>query len=310
MQHMNSGDDIVRVRQSSLIGLSRDARTLPLISHSVKAQMTGGHRSGLRGRGMEFYESRPYQAGDDIRAIDWRVTARSGRTHTKIYREERERPVLLWLDLSRSMFFGTRRCFKSVLAARLATLFAWRSVQQGDRLGYLAFSETQHVESRPARGQRSVLRFIQQLVNHDAWMRSASVSVEPHPAIRALVRLRQVTRPGSLVIMISDFRFLQAHCRAQLAEISRHSDVILLHTCDPFERELQGRGMYRVTDGVHSLDIDSSSESLREHYRQRYQAGYQQLKDLSNELGLFLIDMATDADMLMELKTRFGASLR
>ena len=118
---METGDDIVRVKQSTLIGLNRDALGLPLLSNSVKAQMAGGHLSALRGRGMEYHESRPYQPGDDIRAIDWRVTARSGETHTKIYREERERPVLLWLDLSRSMFFGTRTCFKSVLAASAST---------------------------------------------------------------------------------------------------------------------------------------------------------------------------------------------
>ena len=92
---METGDDIVRVKLSTLIGLNRDARSLPLISNSVKAQMAGGHLSAFRGRGMEYHESRPYQPGDDIRAIDWRVTARSGRTHTKVYREERERPVLL-----------------------------------------------------------------------------------------------------------------------------------------------------------------------------------------------------------------------
>ena len=105
---MEAGDDIVRVKMSTLIGLNSDAHSLPLISNSVKAQISGGHLSAFRGRGMEYHESRPYQPGDDIRSIDWRVTARSGQTHTKIYREERERPVLLWLDLSHSMFFGTQ----------------------------------------------------------------------------------------------------------------------------------------------------------------------------------------------------------
>ena len=133
---MEQGDDIVRVKMSTLIGLNRDAASLPLISNAVRAQVAGGHLSAFRGRGMEYHESRPYQPGDDIRSIDWRVTARSGQTHTKVYREERERPVLLWLDLSNSMFFGTQVCFKSVLASKLAALLAWSSVQHGDRLGY------------------------------------------------------------------------------------------------------------------------------------------------------------------------------
>lgn len=307
---MEAGDDIVRVRQSTLIGLNRDARTLPLISNSVKAQMAGGYLSAFRGRGMEFYESRPYQPGDDIRVIDWRVTARSGRTHTKVYREERERPVLLWLDLSRSMFFATRQCFKSVLAAKLATLFAWNSVQQGDRLGYLVFSENQHIEFRPSRGKRSVLHFIQQLVGHEAWNQSQPADSEVDTGINALMRLRQVTRPGSLLILLSDFRFLDRRCHGQLAELARHNDVVMLHVFDPFERELPVRGQFRVTDGANSLEIDSSSRDWREQYSQRYRDQAELLRRLGDELGLFLIEIGTDADMMTELKAGLGMRQR
>jgi uncharacterized protein (DUF58 family) len=307
---MEAGDDIVRVKLSTLIGLNRDARSLPLISNSVKAQMVGGHLSAFRGRGMEYHESRPYQPGDDIRAIDWRVTARSGRTHTKIYREERERPVLLWLDLSRSMFFGTQTCFKAVLASKLAALLAWSSVQDGDRVGYLVFSEQQHIESRPGRGKRSVLQFIQQLVAHPAWDMASNDGREEETGVKALKRLRQVTRPGSLVILLSDFRFLDADCRGQLVELARHNDVVMIHTYDPFERMLPEPGYYRVTDGSSSIDIDTSSSSVRAQYSERYDQQLQALQQLCNELGLFLIDIATNADMLTELKTGLGLQSR
>lgn len=302
---METGDDIVRVKLSTLIGLNRDARSLPLISNSVKAQMVGGHLSAFRGRGMEYHESRPYQAGDDIRAIDWRVTARSGRTHTKVYREERERPVLLWLDLSRSMFFGTRVCYKAVLASKLAALLAWTSVQHGDRLGYLVFSEQQHIEFRPTRGKRSVLRFIQQLVAHPAWEMD-DASADPEAALKALTRLRQVTRPGSLVILLSDFRFVNADCRGQLVELSRHNDVVMIQSYDPFERDLPPPGYYRVTDGSASVNIDTASDRVREQYRERYQQQQEQLERLCNELGLYLVDIATDDDMLNRLKIGLG----
>ncbi len=307
---MEPGDDIIRVKQSTLIGLNRDARNLPLISNSVKAQMAGGHLSAFRGRGMEYHESRPYQPGDDIRAIDWRVTARSGRTHTKVYREERERPVLLWLDLSRSMFFGTRGCFKSVLAAKAAALLAWNSVQHGDRVGYLVFSEQQHSELRPARGKRAVLNFIQKLVEHPAWEREQEVEPDPKSGLKALMRLRQVTRPGSLVILFSDFRFVDEDCRAQLVELARHNDVVLIHACDPFERDLPASGYYRVTDGDDSVDIDASQASLRERYRNRYDRHLHALERLCRELGLFLIDIATDGDMLVELQVGLGLRQR
>ncbi len=307
---MEAGDDIARVKLSTLIGLNRDARNLPLISNSVKAQTAGGHLSTFRGRGMEYHESRPYQPGDDIRAIDWRVTARSGRTHTKVYHEERERPVLLWLDLSRSMFFGTQICFKAVLASKLAALLAWSSVQNGDRVGYLVFSGQQHIESRPGRGKRCVLQFIRQLAAHSAWDMATSDDREQEVGINALKRLRQVTRPGSLLVLLSDFRFLEAGYRAQLVELARHSDVVMIHTYDPLERMLPESGYYRVTDGNSCIDIDTSSSSVRGQYSERYDRHLQALQHLCNELGLLLIDIATNADMLTELKNGLGLRVR
>ena len=308
---MESDDDIVRVRQSTLIGLNREARSLPLMSNTVKAQLAGGHLSAFRGRGMEYHESRPYQPGDDIRAIDWRVTARSGRTHTKVHREERERPLLLWLDLTRSMFFGTRNCFKSVLAAKIAALLAWSGVNHGDRLGFLVFSEHQHDEFRPARGKHTVLHFIRQLVAHPAWERETlPADADGASGLRALGRLRQVTRPGSMVVLLSDFRFVDADCRKQLLEIARHNDVVMIHVYDPFERELPDAGFCRLTDGVDEIGLDSSDERLRRQYRRRCAEQQQQLERLCRELGLYLIDIATDDDMLAELKTGLGLQAR
>jgi uncharacterized protein (DUF58 family) len=307
-------DDIVRIRQSTLIGLNRDARTLPLISNSVKAQLAGGHLSTFRGRGMEFHESRPYQPGDDVRAIDWRVTARSGRTHTKVYQEERERPVLVWLDLSRSMFFGTRVCFKSVLASKLAALLAWSTVHHGDRLGYLVFSEEQHIEYRPTRGKRSALQFIQQLVGHSAWQSeqkdSRDKKQENKVGLKALMRLRQVTRPGSLVILLSDFRFIDEECRGQLVQLARHNDVVMLHTYDPFETSLPDAGNFRVTDDNSSVEIDSANEAIKDSYQARYQRHQAYLKKISDELGFFLVDIATDDDMTAVLKKGLGLQQR
>ncbi len=307
---VETGDDIVRVKLSTLIGLNREAAGLPLISNSVKAQMAGGHLSRFRGRGMEYHESRPYQPGDDIRSIDWRVTARSAQTHTKIYREERERPVLLWLDLTRSMFFGTQVCFKAVLASKLAALLAWSSVQHGDRLGYLVFSEQQHIEFRPTRGKRAALQFIQQLAAHRAWDMDDGNAVEHKAELHALKRLRQVTRPGSLLVLLSDFRFLDGDWRGQLVELARHNDIVMIHCFDPFECALPPPGYYRVTDGEHSVDIDTSIVDIREQYRERFDEQQRALKRLCNELGLLQIDITTDGDMLGDLKSGLGLQSR
>jgi len=305
-----AGDDIVRVKLSTLIGLNRDAAALPLISNSVRAQMAGGHLSAFRGRGMEYHESRPYQPGDDIRSIDWRVTARSGQTHTKVYREERERPVLLWLDLTRSMFFGTQVCFKSVLASKVAAVLAWNSVQHGDRVGYLVFSEQQHVEFRPTRGKHAALQFIQQLVAHRAWDMGDSSDGEHQPGLHALMRLRQVTRPGSLLVLLSDFRFLHSDCRGQLVELARHNDIVMIHTYDPLEQVLPPPGYYRITDGVNSVALDTSNPEVRAKYQQRYAEQQQELKQLCSELGLYRLDIATDGDMIADLRSGLGLRKR
>ena len=305
---LQQGDDIVRARLSSLIGLNRDASSIPLISNSIKAHKAGGYLSAFRGRGMEFHESRPYQPGDDIRAIDWRVTARSGKTHTKVYREERERPVLLWVDLQQSMFFGTRNYFKSVLASRLASLLAWSSVQHGDRVGGLIFSENEHIELRPKRGKAAVLHFIQRLVGHSAWsdQKAANSTDQLNTGAQALNRLRQVARPGSLVVLISDFRFFDDSCRRHLAQLARHNDVVLLFTHDPLEKALPPSGYYRITDGNNELGIDSASRSSREQYQNRFTRHHETIEQLSNQLQLFLIDISTADDMLNALKSGLG----
>ncbi len=309
-QVFEAGDDIVRIRQSTLIGLSRDAKKIPLDLKSVKAQMSGGYVGAFRGRGMEFNESRPYQPGDDIRAIDWRVTARSGVTHTKVYHEERERPVLLWVDLSPTMFFGTRQCFKSVVAAKLAALLAWSSVQHGDRLGGLVFSEQHHDEFRPKQGNVAVLNFIKKLASHPAWDRQSKSAVTSHgnpdAGIQALNRLRQVAKPGSLIVLMSDFRFLTESCRTHLAHLARHNDVVMLFTHDPLEQALPASGYYQLTDGESRLGVDSANATSRDQYQQRFAAHHQMLEQLCQQLHLLLIDVSTTSNLLDVLKRGLG----
>jgi len=158
--------DRVRVNRQSLIALRKAGAALPLKAVKTLGRMTGNYLSRFKGRGMEFDESRPYQPGDDARNLDWKVTARTGKPFTKLFREERERSVLLWVDYRAPMHFATRGLFKSVLAARTAALLAWGAIHHSDRLGGLIFSESGHLEVRPQQGKHAVLNFIRQLVSH------------------------------------------------------------------------------------------------------------------------------------------------
>lgn len=157
----------VSVSLKSLIDLAKPAANLKLHHLGIRALQSGGYVSRFKGRGMEFDEARLYQPGDDIRSIDWRVTARTGKAHTKVFREERERPVFISVDNRPAMQFATRGVFKSVLAAKLAGLLAWTAQHHGDRIGGQLFSEQDCRELKPQNGKHAVLRFLNALAKQD-----------------------------------------------------------------------------------------------------------------------------------------------
>ncbi len=303
-----AADDIVRVRLDTLIKLHHSASQLPLKSKRIHSRLSGNYISTFKGRGMEFDEARPYQLGDDIRSIDWRVTARTGITHTKLYREERERPVLLWVDLRPAMFFASQGMFKSVLAAKAAALLAWSSTRHSDRTGGLIFSEQQHLELRPQRGKAATLHFLKQLAGHTAWDKKQPVHNKNQSANHALNRLRNVTRPGSLIFLISDFRDFDKKTESSLTQLSRNNDLVMLFISDPLEQHLPPAGYYKITDGEKELTINTYNKDLRSQYQQRFMQHQQHLKDLCNKLGIFYIQLSTDKPLLESLQR--GLNLR
>lgn len=297
-------DSLVNATPKDLIALQQLARSVPLSAVKIISPQSGTYLSPFKGRGMEYEESRPYQPGDDIRNLDWRVTARSNKTYTKQFHEERERAVLLWVDYRRPMRFATRGMFKSVQAARAAALLAWSAVRQGDRVGGLIFSEQRHQELRPQNGDRAALRLIRQLcvrsdnngagTGDQADVRPPGASHENGSAGEALARLRRVARPGSLVVLISDFRRLGVHAESHIMQLSRHNDVIMLFIYDPLECELPPAGVYRVSDGTHSAIVDTADARAREAYREKYQQHLTFLRTLCRRYGMVLITCATD----------------
>ena len=209
--------------------------------------LAGAYRSRFRGRGVDFVESRNYQPGDDIRNMDWRVTARTGRPHTKVFQEERERPVLLLVDASPSLYFGTRSCLKSVAAGRMAAAIAWTAVRRGDRIGAFLFSGERHRELRPAGGRRGAMRVIQSLVE---WLNPDDAPQQTAPLSTALERVRHTIRPGSLLVVISDFYRLDPDCRRHLSRLRAHNDVI---GC-------------QVIDGEHTAVLDTTRSRQRARF--------------------------------------------
>lgn len=296
-----SGDG-VRVSVDELIRLRQQAQGIALDNlRQVSASAPGQPRSRFRGRGMDFQEFRAYQPGDDIRTMDWRVTARTGRPHVKIYHEERERPVIVLVDLSPSLFFGTRRALKSVVAVRAATLLGWAAVARGDRLGAFLFSEHTHHEIPPAGGQHSVLQLIRDFVT---W----SDPDRPRDSRRqgslgaALKRLRRVARPGSLVVLLSDFYSLDADTDSHLTHLRQHNDVLACQIWDTLELTPPPPGHYGITDGTASGVLDMTSGQARQQYEDYFLAHHLRVRELMRQRGVPLLRLATHEDVADSLR--------
>ena len=300
VDNVGDGDNLVHVSPTTLIALRSAGEGLSLKASRIAARQSGNYLSRFKGRGMEFDEARPYQPGDDVRTLDWRVTARTGKPHTKLFREERERAVLTWVDMRPTMFFATRGAFKSVIAARAAALLAWSANQQGDRLGGLVFNADNHHELRPKRGKSAVLQLLQQLSTASHW-HSQHNEQEPD-ANNALARLRRVAKPGSLIFLISDFRNLGPQAESHLAQLSRHNDVVLLHIHDPLEQALPEQGQYRVAWGQRNSLFSAGNKAAQNSYQQQFEQHCQQLQQLSRFPGVHYLSCSTSDDVVQCLQ--------
>jgi uncharacterized protein (DUF58 family) len=305
----------IRVDAEDLIGLRARAERLKLKRTATsRAALAGMHRSRFRGRGMDYRESRHYQPGDDIRNMDWRITARAGDPHVKVFDEERERPVVLLVDFGPSMFFASRGVFKSVQAARLAALIGWSAVTRGDRVGALLFNGG-HTELPPRGGRRGQMRLIRALVDAGDPRRRIQAVGEAMPAEPgglgdALVRLRRVARPGSLVFLLSDFYRMDADTGRHLSQLARHNDLLAVQLLDALELAPPPPGRYGISDGRRRGVFDAADVRERKRWRSHFEAHHAAVTRLMDTNGVPLVPCRTDADpvtVLTELlRTRPG----
>lgn len=290
---MRAGEGLVYSSLQSLIKLQAQVRTLNLAKRHVRARQVGLHRSVFKGRGMDFAESRPYQPGDDIRTIDWRVTARSGKVHTKVFQEEREKPVLIWLDLRPSMFFATRGRFKSVVAAETAGLLIWKTLSEGDRAGGVLQAATEHFEFKPSRSRSSVLGFMRALTEATQQDDTQLMMSDPDLLQDSWRRLRRVTESGTQVFVISDFRQANPAALQQLAMIHRQASITLVMVRDPLEDQLPPQGVLRVTDGKRSLWVNLKQKIWRRDYHERQRQAQVSLQEFARKHRIPLIQLST-----------------
>ena len=297
--------DGVHPQLAELVRLQVDARRLLLSSGRPSAAARSGQRaSRQRGRGIDFQESRRYLPGDEIRHIDWRVTARTGETHTKIFSEERDRPVTLLLDANPSLFFGTRIAFKSVVATRLAALFGWVTVLRGDRIGARLFDGQQQQSLPAVAGRRGMHRLLAALVS---WYQPReAINVRAGGLGPALQQLQSASQPGTLVILITDGYAIEPSLIPTLARLRRRFDLLVCQILDPLELAPPPAGRYPISDGYQTRMLDTTDPTQREHYRQRLGVRQQRLSDALQQHGITLLRLTAADDPAEVLRTRLG----
>jgi len=292
-----------------LIQLQQPAAALHLKAGYPRALMAGGHLSRFQGRGIEFDEVRPYQPGDDIRSMDWRVTARTGKPHTKLFREERERPALMLVDMRPAMFFATRGALKSVIAAECASLLAWSVMQQGDRIGSLVFGGERSAETqlaRPVRGRRGVLRLLGNVINHPNWKQRPQAADESDSLLMLLQRAFHAARTGSMIIIISDGRGMNDKAASLLKRLLQHHTVVFILVYDAFEADMPEVGELQASDGTQRRCVDTDSAKQRQQHQAHFSTRRAYLKDLSRLPGFVLLECATHDDPFSVLQASLG----
>ncbi|MCL9773828.1 DUF58 domain-containing protein [Vibrio methylphosphonaticus] len=284
---------------------------------SLWSQLNGAHLSPHKGRGMTFSEVRQYQAGDDVRQIDWRVTARTGKVHTKLFSEERERPVVLFLDLTPSLFSGTKLLLKSVQLCHLASLLCWVAVANKDRVGAVIRTQDRLIELRPSSSKGAVYQLLNTIVStHNRQLEpNMSAKAEQAPAFapqeqsdvktQAFDALSNLCRKGSEVVLISDFSTTTAHDFDTVKRLSQHNRVRAIQLYDPLDiAECNSKGLQRVRGKINDMTLDMSSARTRAAIKQAYLDHHSRIQYELASFGIHLSQISTGAPLLQQILER------
>ncbi|TLU67667.1 DUF58 domain-containing protein [Thalassotalea litorea] len=271
---------------------------------ALHGQLAGNYLARTKGRGMEFDEVRHYQNGDDIRAIDWRVTARTGKTHTKLFREEVERPVLIATDFGNSMYFGSRLLFKSVQAAHVAALLGWHASKRGDRLGGLVFNQNQHMELKPKSRQKGVLHYLHTL--EELHKVQSTENTDNQYFYDNCLRLKQIAKPGALVYLITDGYHFDSRAIKPLSQISRHCELVVCHIHDPMELALPNfhqKTAVALTNGEQELQLTLGDKKTARQYQKQADERFEQLHGYFRKAGARCLSFSAGESIEQQLKS-------
>lgn len=272
--------------------------------HSI---LSGRHASRMRGRGLNFEEIRAYLPGDDIRSIDWKVTARTRKPHVRVYTEERDRPAILVVDQRLSMFFGSRTSMKSVTAARLAAVGVWRVFHVGDRVGAIVFGDAEIKEIRPHRSRQRVMQILHAVRELNQALK-AEVDIHPQPSMlnQALEHAMRLAPHDYLVGIISDFHGMNDETRRIMIQIAQHNDVLAALVYDPLAKELPRTGRFVVSQGELQVELELGKTRVRKPIAKYSSERLLKVEEELMKVGVPVLPIDTQHDEIDQLRQLLG----
>lgn len=253
---------------------------------NYSSSITGLKKSSLRGRGMDFMESRPYFFQDEIRHIDWKISAKRSNLFTKVFTEEKERPIYLIVDQRSNMFFGSKVCFKSVLACKIAANIAFLAIKNNDKVGGFIITDKEEIEHVAKSSQTSLMQFLGNLAtaSQNALIKNSPTQDDHFASI--FHRMIYKMHPGCSVIIISDFWQFDDKLQPLLFKLRKRANIIALRITDPLEISLQNIGIASMSFGEEIINFDTSDSKLLNSYKNIYQEKSNLLKKVFDNLGI------------------------
>ncbi|MCF6225612.1 MAG: DUF58 domain-containing protein [Xanthomonadales bacterium] len=307
----NKLDAGVYVQLDELVKLQYKASGFSFLpKQPIHSVLSGQHSSKLRGRGLNFEELRNYLPGDDTRNIDWKVTARTGTPYVRVYTEEKDRTVWLLVDQRQAMFFGSKKRMKSVVAAEVAAISAWRVLSVGDRVGAVIFNDEEITVVPPHRSRERVMQILKQLVNMNQAL-SANTNTSPSPSklSEALKTVSHMAGHDSLLVMITDGDGLSSETRRQITRISEHNDVLTAFIYDPLEQKLPAAGRLRFADDSGQMEVDTSNKKFRRGFQNEFQQKLERMQTVSRRFSIPLLPLETITPVSEQIRKLLGHQL-
>lgn len=281
--------------------LIEQQRYVPYLSMSdnhLTSDMAGDVKSVFKGRGMEFEEVREYAFGDDIRDLDWRVTARKSEPYTKVYREEKDREIVVLLDLSASMIFGTKNELKSVTAAKLAALIGWMTLKNKDRFGLLLFDGQNTTYYKPQNNQKSLMMLFQAIADKTQTVLEQNYNGN----ISSALKMFELSHKGrGTFFILSDFQQMDADSFKNIATLAKRHQIYCLHIFDVLEEIAPADGIYAAQDDKQKVVFNSATEKFKTAYQQYFAAKRQQLRQNCRKFNCKYLEIRTDRPIFKQL---------